>query len=76
VTQTRLAKVAKLNEIAQARGQSMAQMAIAWTLRLPTMTSALIGASKVRHVEEAVAAMYNLAFSDEELAAIEGILAE
>ena len=76
VTQTRLAKVSKLNEIAQARGQSMAQMAIAWTLRLPTMTSALIGASKVRHVEEAVAATHNLAFSEEELAAIEGILAE
>lgn len=76
VTQTRLAKVAKLNEIAQARGQSMAQMAIAWTLRLPTMTSALIGASKVRHVEEAVAATHNLAFSGDELAGIEGILAE
>ena len=76
VTQNRLAKVRRLNEIAQARGQSMAQMAIAWTLRLPTMTSALIGASKVRHVEEAVAATSNLAFSEAELAAIEAILAD
>jgi len=76
VTQNRLAKVRRLNEIAQARGQSMAQMAIAWTLRLPVMTSALIGASKIRHIEEAVAALDNLAFSDEELAQIEAILAE
>ena len=76
VTQNRLAKVRRLNEIAQARGQSMAQMAIAWTLRLPTVTSALIGASKVRHVEEAVAATSNLVFSEEELAQIEAILAD
>jgi L-glyceraldehyde 3-phosphate reductase len=74
VTQNRLAKVGRLNEIAQARGQSMAQMAIAWTLRLPAMTSSLIGASKIGHVEEAVAALDNLAFSDEETAVIEGIL--
>ncbi|MCB8988862.1 MAG: L-glyceraldehyde 3-phosphate reductase [Ardenticatenaceae bacterium] len=76
VTQNRLAKVRRLNEIAQARGQSMAQFAIAWTLRLPTMTSALIGASKVRHIEEAVAALDNLTFSEAELAQIEAILAE
>ncbi|MBK8985608.1 MAG: L-glyceraldehyde 3-phosphate reductase [Chloroflexi bacterium] len=76
VTQDRLAKVSKLDAIAQARGQSMAQMAIAWTLRLPQVTSSLIGASKIRHVEEAVAALDNLAFSSDELAAIETILAE
>ncbi len=76
VTQDRLAKVRRLNELAQARGQTMAQFAIAWTLRLPAMTSSLIGASKIRHVEEAVAALDNLAFSDEETAVIEGILAE
>jgi L-glyceraldehyde 3-phosphate reductase len=76
VTQERLAKVARLNELAEARGQSMAQMAIAWTLRLPGMTSSLIGASKIRHVEEAVSALDNLAFSEAELAAIEQILAD
>ncbi|MEJ2750874.1 MAG: aldo/keto reductase, partial [Anaerolineae bacterium] len=58
-----------------ARGQSMAQMAIAWNLRHPGMTSALIGASKVGHIEEAVAALDNLDFSEAELAAIETILA-
>jgi L-glyceraldehyde 3-phosphate reductase len=61
--------------MAQARGQSMAQMAVAWVLRHPQMSSALIGASKVRHIEEAVAALDNLAFSDEELAQIDAILA-
>ncbi len=75
VTQERIAKVRKLREIAQERGQSMAQMAIAWTLRLPEMTSALIGASKAKHLEEAVAALDNLDFSEEELKRIEDILA-
>ena len=75
VTEDRIARVHKLNEIAAARGQSMAQLAIAWVLRHPGMTSALIGASKVRQIEEAVAALDNLSFSDEELAAIESILA-
>ena len=76
VTEARIAKVRRLNQLAQARGQSMAQLAIAWVLRHPGMTSALIGASKVRQIEEAVAALDNLAFSDDELAAIEAILAE
>jgi len=53
----------------------MAQMAIAWVLRWKGMTSALIGASRVQHIEEAVAALNNLSFSDEELAAIDAILA-
>lgn len=75
VSEERIAKVRLLNEIALRRGQSMAQMAIAWTLRHPQMTSALIGASKVRHIEEAVAALDNLAFSDGELAQIDAILA-
>ncbi|MAU01600.1 MAG: L-glyceraldehyde 3-phosphate reductase [Anaerolineaceae bacterium] len=74
INQDRIARVAKLNEMAQARGQSMAQMAIAWVLRHPGMTSALIGASRVGHIEEAVAALDNLDFSNEELAAIELIL--
>lgn len=75
VTEERIAKVRKLNEIAQARGQNMAQLAIAWTLRLNVMTSALIGASRPEQIEDAVAALDNLEFSEEELAAIETILA-
>ena len=75
VNQERIERVVKLNQLAQARGQSMAQMAIAWTLRHPGMTSALIGASRVGHIEEAVAALDNLDFGQEELAAIEAILA-
>ncbi|MFO7682265.1 MAG: L-glyceraldehyde 3-phosphate reductase, partial [Chloroflexota bacterium] len=71
INQDRLVKVRRLNEMAEARGQSMAQMAIAWTLRHPQMTSALIGASKLRHIEEAVAALDNLAFTNEELAQID-----
>ena len=64
----------KLNEIAKARRQSLAQMAVAWTLRDKQVTSSLIGASKVAHVEEAVAALDNLEFSASELAAIEAAL--
>jgi L-glyceraldehyde 3-phosphate reductase len=67
-------KVSRLNEIARARGQNMAQMALAWVLRHPGMTSALIGASRVAQIEEAVAALSNLEFSSEELAQIESIL--
>ena len=74
ITQDKVAKVQKLNDIAKARGQSLAQMAVAWTLRNPVVTSSLIGASKVAHVEEAVAALDNLEFSAGELAAIEAAL--
>ncbi len=76
VNQDRIEKVRQLNQLAQARGQSMAQMATAWTLRHPEMTSALIGASRVGHIEEAVSALENLAFDDGELQQIEAILAE
>lgn len=76
VSPGRIAQVHRLNALAQARGQTLAQMAIAWVLRHPGMTSALIGASKVRQIEDAVAALDNLAFSAEELAAIEGILSQ
>jgi L-glyceraldehyde 3-phosphate reductase len=75
VTESRIAKVRQLKPIAAARGQSMAQMAVAWTLRKPEMTSSLIGASKVSQVEEIVQALDNLSFSAEELARIESILA-
>jgi L-glyceraldehyde 3-phosphate reductase len=76
VTEERIAQVSELNEIARRRGQTMAQMAIAWVLRHPAVTSALFGASRVGHIEEIVAVQQNLAFSPEELAAIEGILAD
>jgi len=74
ITPERVARIRKLNDIAKARGQSLAQMAVAWTLRDPVVTSSLIGASKVAHVEEAVAAVSNIAFSAAELAAIEAAL--
>jgi L-glyceraldehyde 3-phosphate reductase len=75
VTADRVAKVHQLIPIAQARGQSMAQMAVAWVLRHPEMTTALIGASKVSQIEEIVAALDHLDFSAEELAKIDEILA-
>ena len=76
VSAERVAKVRKLNEIAKARGQTMAHMAVAWVLRHPMMTSALIGASRVSHVEDIVTALDNLEFGDEELKTIDEILAE
>ena len=69
-----LPKVQKLNELAQARGQSLAQMAIAWVLRKPAVTSALIGASSVKQLEDNLASLNNLRFSDEELEKIETLL--
>jgi len=75
ITDEKLAKVRKLDEIAKARGQSLAQMALAWVLRHPGMTSALVGASRVEQVEENVAALQNLAFTAEELTAIDSVLA-
>lgn len=74
VSKERIARVAKLNKLAKARGQSMAQMAIAWTLRHKEMTSALIGASCVKHIEDAVTALNNLDFTTDELKAIDSIL--
>ncbi|MGC9348452.1 MAG: L-glyceraldehyde 3-phosphate reductase [Anaerolineae bacterium] len=76
VTDEKLAKVRELKEIAETRGQSMAQMAIAWVLRRPVVTSALVGASRPAQIEDSVGAVSNLAFSDEELQAIEEILGE
>lgn len=74
VTGEKVSKARKLNEIAQARGQTLAQMALAWVLRHPGMTSALVGASRVSHIEDNVAALANLDFSEEELQMIEEIL--
>jgi L-glyceraldehyde 3-phosphate reductase len=72
ISDENLAKVRGLNKIAEARGQSLAQMAIAWVLRDPRITTALIGASRVEQVENCVAALKNRDFSDEELAKIDG----
>ena len=74
VSEEVLNKVRKLNEIAQERGQSLAQMALAWVLREQKITSALIGASKVSQIEENVAALNNLEFSEAELNLIDEIL--
>jgi len=67
-------KVRQLNEIALQRGQSLAQMAIAWVLRHPVVTSALIGASKIEHVLELIKVQDHLDFTDEEHNKIESIL--
>jgi len=75
VSERRLAQVRALKELAELRGQSVAQLALAWVLRDARMTSALIGASRVEQVEQNVAALGNLRFTGEELARIEGILA-
>ncbi|MCX7047638.1 MAG: L-glyceraldehyde 3-phosphate reductase [Candidatus Sumerlaeota bacterium] len=75
VTEAVMAKVRRLNEIAARRGQTLAQMALVWTLRDARMTSALIGASRVAQIEENIAALKNPDFSPEELAAIEAALA-
>jgi L-glyceraldehyde 3-phosphate reductase len=74
VTEAVISKVRRLNEIAGDRGQSLAQMALAWVLRDGGVTSALIGASKVSQIEENVAALNNLNFTAAELAAIEETL--
>ncbi|MEM1505347.1 L-glyceraldehyde 3-phosphate reductase [Domibacillus sp. 8LH] len=69
------AQIRALNDMAAERGQSLAQMALAWVLRNGRVTSALIGASKVSQIEENVKALENLHFSDEELLKINSILA-
>jgi L-glyceraldehyde 3-phosphate reductase len=71
LTEQTLAKVRALNEIAARRGQSLAQMALAWTLRDPRMTSTVSGASSVEQLEANVAALDRLDFPDEELAEID-----
>ncbi len=74
VTEERIARVKELNRIAADRGQSMAQLAIAWTLRNPVITSSLIGASKVSQIEDCVKTLDNPDLSAEELDKIEEIL--
>ncbi len=69
-----LGKIRRLNELAQKRGQKLSQMAIAWVLRKPQITSALIGASSVAQLDDNLAALNNLSFSQAELDEIETIL--
>ena len=69
-----LKAIQALAAIAQQRGQSLAQMALAWNLRLPETTSVLIGASKVSQIEDSIACQNNLEFSAEELAQIDNIV--
>ncbi len=76
ITEAKLDKVRKLNDLAQQRGQTLAQMSLAWVLRQPAITSALIGASRVAQIEDNVAALTTLAFSEAELGAIEAILTQ
>jgi L-glyceraldehyde 3-phosphate reductase len=76
ITDSVLAKTKKLNELAQSRGQTLAQMALAWVLRQKAVTSAIIGASRVSQVDDCVGATRNLNFTSEELARIDGILAD
>ncbi len=71
LTDETLAKIRGLNELAGRRGQSLAQMALAWTLRDPRMTSTLIGASSVAQLEDSLGALAKPDFSDEELAEID-----
>ena len=74
ITPEKLNTVARLKDIAQARGQSLPQLALSWTLRDPVVTSALIGASKPEQIRENVQALEKLSFTPEELSAVDAAL--
>ena len=74
VTQEKLNQIRQLNVMAKERGQSLVQMALAWVLRDPVVTTALVGASSVEQIEENVNALANLEFSGQELHKIDNIL--
>jgi L-glyceraldehyde 3-phosphate reductase len=74
LTEERLALIGRLNELAKGRGQTLAQLALAWTLRDPVVTSTLIGASRPAQIEDAVGALGAAPLTGEELATIDGIL--
>ncbi|WP_328414424.1 L-glyceraldehyde 3-phosphate reductase [Micromonospora sp. NBC_00389] len=76
LSEENLAKIRALNEIAARRGQTLAQMALAWSLRDPRMTSTLIGASSVAQLEANVAALDNLTFTEDELTEIDRFATE
>ena len=75
LTEEKLSKVRRLDSLARARGQSLSQLALAWVLRHPSITSALIGASKVSQIEDNLGVIKNLALSPDELAEIDRIVA-
>ena len=75
ITAEKLAKIRQLDALAKLRGQTLAQLALIWVLRNPTITSALIGASKVSQIDDNVAALKNPSLSNDEIAKIEHILA-
>jgi L-glyceraldehyde 3-phosphate reductase len=74
ITDDKLAKVKQLNDMAKARGQTLAQLALAWVLRHAGMTSVLIGASRVSQIDDAVGTLNNRSLSDTELQTVETIL--
>ena len=74
ISQEKVAKVIQLNDLAIQRGQSLAQMAVAWVLNNQAVTSAIIGASQVSQIEDCVAALDNLEFSEQELINIDNVL--
>lgn len=74
ITELKIRQIRELDVIAKKRGQSLAQMALAWVLRLPAVTNALIGASKVSQIEDNFGALKNPIFSPDEIAAIDRIL--
>src|SRR6476619_2314201 len=76
LTEQTLGKIRGLNEIARGRGQSLAQLALAWTLRDERMTSTLIGASSVQQLDDSLGALDNLSLSDDELTEIDGYATE
>jgi len=76
ITESILRRIRKLNVLAQARNQTLAQMALAWVLRHPGVTSALIGVSRVEQIEENVAALQRLKFEPAELESIDLALRE
>jgi L-glyceraldehyde 3-phosphate reductase len=76
LTASRLLLIRALNEVARERGQSLAQLALAWALRDPRITSLIIGASSVRQLHDNIGALQNPALSPEELDRIDGLLAQ
>ena len=68
-----LEKIKALNEVASGRGQTLAEMSLAWLLKDETVTSVIVGASSVSQLEDNLNALRNVSFSDEELARIEQI---
>jgi L-glyceraldehyde 3-phosphate reductase len=76
LTEETLVKIRGLNQVAVRRGQSLAQMALAWVLRDPRVTSAVIGVSSVAQLEENLAALGGLEFAPEELEAIDRLATE